>query len=498
MTIRATRQKTGHFLRIVGAGLLGTLLLSGCATNPVTGEQDFVMMSEDQEIAIGRQAHGEILKQYQLYDDPELQRYVQEVGARLAEKSHRSELIYRFHVLDSTEVNAFALPGGYIYITRGLMSFLNSEAELAAVLGHEIGHVTARHGVRQASAAQMAGIGATIGAIFVPQLRTQAGGQLINMAGAALLSGYGREHELESDRLGAEYLARQGYDPKAMLDVIGVLKNQETYDKVLAKAEGREPRAYHGVFASHPDNDTRLQEVVNAANKYQATGQEVRNQSEYLKLIDNMVIGQSAREGILRDNAFYHSEMGFSMQFPKNWRVQNLPDRLVATAPGGKAILQVGVEDINKRITPREFMQSRLGLKKLSAEGRISPDGLEGHSAVSPINTSFGTRNARFNVIYLQDKAYILAGVVKDKNTISQYDTAFLDTAKSFHRITAKERELARPLRIKLIKAEAGMTYKTLAKTVPFTDHAEQRLRLLNGQFPKGEIRAGQWIKTVH
>lgn len=483
---------------LLGTLILSSLLNAGCATNPVTGGQDFVMMSEDQEIAMGRQAHGEVLKQYQLYDNPELQRYVQDVGRKVAAKSHRSDLIYRFHVLDSTEVNAFALPGGYIYITRGLMSFLNSEAELAAVLGHEIGHVTARHSVRQASAAQMAGIGATIGAIFLPQLRTQAGNQMVNMLGSALLSGYGREHELESDRLGAEYLARTGFDPKAMLDVISVLKDQEVYDKVLAESEGREPRAYHGVFASHPDNDTRLQEVITAANQYQVTGQEVRNQKEYLALIDNMVIGQSAREGVLRENSFYHPGMGFSMSFPKGWRVQNLPDRLVASAPGGEAIIQVGVEDINKRITPREFMQSRLGLKKLKAEGQLKPDGLEGYSAVSPIKTSFGTRDARFNVIYLQDKAFVLAGVVKDQSLNSQYDSQFLWTAKSFHRITEKEREVAKPLRIKLIKAKSTTTFQQLAKESPFTDHAEERLRLLNGLFPKGEIKTGQWLKIVH
>lgn len=477
--------------------LMICLLSGGCATNPVTGSQDFVLMSEEQEIAMGRQAHGEVLKQYSLYDDKELQDYVQRVGRSVAGKSHRSELIYRFHLLDSTEINAFALPGGYIYITRGLLSYLNSEAELAAVLGHEVGHVTARHSVRQASAAQMAGIGATIGAIFLPQLRTQAGNQVVNILGSALLSGYGREHELESDRLGAEYLARTGYDPQAMLDVIRVLKNQEMYDKTLAQAEGREPRAYHGLFASHPDNDKRLQEVIAAANQYKANGQEVRNRDQFMHLIDNMVVGESEREGILRDNQFYHADMGFSLGFPKGWIVKNLPDRIIATAPGGAAIMQLGAEDINKRISPREFMQTRLGLKKLVAEGRISPDGLEGYSAVSPIKTSFGMRDARFNVIYLDDKAFILAGVVKEKSQIPQYDPVFIGTAKSFHRITTQEREIAKPLRIHVIKVEPGMSIGQLARQTPFTNHAEERLRLLNGLFPRGEIKAGQMVKIV-
>ena len=484
-------------LLIISSLILSSLLATGCSTNPVTGNKDFVTISEDQEIAMGRQGHGDVMKRYSLYENPELQNYVETVGRKLAAKSHRSGLVYRFHVLDSTEINAFALPGGYIYITRGLMSYLNSEAEFAAVLGHEIGHVTARHSVRQASASQVAGIGATIGAIFLPQLRTQAGQQMVNMAGSAFLSGYGRDHELESDRLGAEYLARTGYDPQAMLDVIGVLKNQQVFDETLAKAEGREPRRYHGVFASHPDNDTRLQQVILAANQYKVTGKEIRNRSEYLALMENLVIGESEKEGITRGNNFYHAGMGFSLTFPKGWKIQNLPDRLVATAPGGGAILQLGAEDINKRISPREFMQTRLGLKKLKAEGKLNPDGLNGHSAVAPIKTSFGTRDARFNVIYLGDKAFILAGVVKDQSQIPAYDKEFLTSAKSFHRITSKEREIAKPLRLHMIKAKPGMTIAKLAKQSPYTDHAEERLRLLNGIFPTGEIKPGQMVKVV-
>ena len=477
--------------------ILSSLLTTGCSTNPVTGNKDFVMISEDQEIAMGRQGHGDVMKRYSLYENQELQDYVERVGRKLALKSHRSGLIYRFHVLDSTEINAFALPGGYIYITRGLMSYLNSEAEFAAVLGHEIGHVTARHSVRQASAAQMTGIGATIGAIFLPQMRTQAGQQMVNMAGSALLSGYGRDHELESDRLGAEYLARTGYDPQAMLDVISVLKNQQVFDETLAKAEGREPRKYHGVFASHPDNDTRLQQVIHAANQYKVNGTEIRNRNEYLALMENLVIGESAKEGITRGNNFYHSGMGFSLAFPKGWKIQNLPDRVVATAPGGGAILQMGAEDINKRISPREFMQTRLKLKNLKAEGRLNPDGLDGYSAVAPIKTSFGQRDARFNVIYLDDKAFILAGVVKDESRIAAYDKAFLASAKSFHRITNKEKEIAKPLRLHVIKAKPGMTIGQLARQTPYTDHAEERLRLLNGIFPTGEIKPGQMVKIV-
>lgn len=212
-------------MKQVNAILLAALLcLAACAVNPVTGGRDFVTMSEQQELALGRKSHQQILGEYSVYPNQSLQSYVQRVGQDIAGRSHRRQLVYRFTVLDSEDVNAFALPGGYIYITRGLLAYLNSEAELAAVLGHEIGHVTARHSVRQHSVAQTASIGATLGAIFIPQMRTQGASQLVNVLGTALLSGYGREHELEADRLGAEYLARAGYSPSAMFDVIKILK----------------------------------------------------------------------------------------------------------------------------------------------------------------------------------------------------------------------------------------------------------------------------------
>ena len=156
--------------------------LSGCASNPVSGKQDFVMMSEQQEIALGRSSDAEVRKQYKVYANPALQSYVDRVGQKVAAHSHRPNIHYHFTVLDTPEINAFALPGGYVYITRGILAYLNSEAEMAAVLGHEVGHVTARHGVRQQSAAQATNIGLSIVSIFVPQLNTQAGHDLSNTA----------------------------------------------------------------------------------------------------------------------------------------------------------------------------------------------------------------------------------------------------------------------------------------------------------------------------
>ena len=238
--------------------LAGTL--PSCATNPVTGEQDLVLLSEDEETELGRNSHKEIMKSYNAYQNPDLLNYVTELGEKLAAVSHRNELIYHFTVLDSPQVNAFAIPGGYVYVTRGMLAYLGSEAELCGVLGHELGHITARHGVKQYSKNQVSGILTTVFGILVGNRQLA---NLSQIASTAILRGFGREAELEADRVGAEYIAKLGYDPYALQKVIGVLKNQEEFDKVLAKEENREPYAYHGVFATHPDNDKRLQEVIN-------------------------------------------------------------------------------------------------------------------------------------------------------------------------------------------------------------------------------------------
>ena len=260
------------------------LALSACSTNPVSGKKDFTLISEQQELAMGAQAHKSILKQKKRYKNAALQSYVNSIGQSLAKHSHRKNIRYTFTVLDDPSVNAFALPGGYVYITTGLMAYLNSEGELAGVLGHEIGHVTARHGVKQ----QSAGIASAILIQVLTKKTGASSGKQYNQVGRALLSGYGRNHELQADKLGAEYLARVGYDPKDMIKVVSVLKAQEEFEKYQARKEGRPARAYHGLFASHPSNDQRLHEVINAANRFKSAGTRPSNHDGYLRHINGL------------------------------------------------------------------------------------------------------------------------------------------------------------------------------------------------------------------
>ncbi len=475
------------------AGALLFLGLTGCAQNPVSGSHDFVMLSEDSEIAQGRTNHPKIIAQYGRYEDEALQAYVQSVGEKLAEVSHRKNLIYRFTVLDSPVINAFALPGGYIYITRGLMAYLNSEAELAAVLGHEIGHVTARHGVRQQSASQAAGLGYLLGSILFPELRGGPSQDLFNLMSGALLSGYGREHELESDGLGAEYLAKAGYEPKAMIEVIRVLKAQETFAAAEAKKQGREAQGYHGLFASHPDNDTRLHEVVGTADKFSVgkKGKVLRRQ--YLENIDGLVFGDSEEQGIRSGRHFYHLAMNFAVDFPISWQVNNRPDSLQAIAVNGLAFIDMRATDINRKLSPREFIKQRLKLSDLRSGEQLNINGLEGYTGLLTLKK----KPVRVSVIYFNDRAFVFFSGVKNSQDFERFDVDFLSTARSFHQLGASEKQLAHSLSLEVLTVSKRDNYASWAGQSRISNSPLSQLKLLNGHYPDGHLSAGTLAKRV-
>ncbi len=471
--------------------LLLALALANCAQNPVTGQPDFVLVSESQEIAIGRREDPKVRSEYGVYDNAQVQQYVSEVGQRLARASHRSNLEYRFLVVDSPEVNAFALPGGYVYITRGMLPYLNSEAELAAVLGHEIGHVTARHAVQRLTASTAANVSASVLQIFVPQTRGALGDNAINLLGGALLSGYGREQELVADRLGAEYLARTGYDPQATVKVLGLLKNQELFDAEIARAEGREPRRYSGLFATHPDNDTRLQQVVSEAARFKQTTTRTA-QEDYLRRIDRVVFGDSPSQGIVRNNDFYHAELGFALRFPAGWRVQNRPQSVTATSPQGEALIELRAAG-PARGSPAEVLRSKVSL---GFGGQVTTTTINGLPA-AVANTTIGGQPARVASVFLGKLAYLIGARARSSAAFNQYQGEIEASLASFRAITDQERQLARPLRLRVITAPAGLTFAELARRSPLGQFAEGYLRVINGLYPAGEPAAGQPLKIV-
>ena len=466
--------------------------LLGCASNPVTGQQDFVLMTEDQEIDLGEKYSKEVLRQYRAYDDPDLQAYVSRIVEELAANSHRNHLIFHATVLDSPEVNAFALPGGYIYITRGIMAYMNSEAELAGVLGHEIGHVTARHSVKQHSASTVTGLFATV---IAATAGVAQAGDAANIAGTALVRGYGRGHELEADRLGAEYLAKTGYDPQEMIDVVEILKDQEEFDKKLAEAEGREPRRYHGLFSTHPSNDKRLQEVISAAKVYKSDNTR-KEDGTFLKLTDGMVFGTSEREGVLRNHKFYHRKLGITLAFPKNWKIDNLPTELIATTQTKDAIMQVTLEDLNKKRSPEEFIKAEFG-EDLKAGEKISTESYKGYTGIAVVNTPFGRQDTRIGVVFKDKQVFKFLATAKTPELMDQYDNEFISTISSLRALKPEEDKLAEARRIKLIKAKEGDTFEKYARSSPLTSYATDQLRLINGLFPDGQPTPGEFVKII-
>ncbi|WP_416340155.1 M48 family metalloprotease [Pseudomonas sp. C11] len=465
--------------------------LAGCAVNPATGRSDFVMMSERQELDLGARYNQEILKQNPRYDDARLQAYIQRVGERVARSSHRNQLKYVFTLVDSPDVNAFALPGGYIYIHRGLLAYLNSEAELAAVLGHEVGHVTARHSVRQQSQSmawgllgQAAAIGTGVGAV----------GDVANVMGNAFVRGYGRDMELEADGIGAQYLARAGYDPQAMIEVVKVLKNQETFAQDQAAKRGEavpDSGGYHGLFDTHPDNDRRLQEVIGPARAL-AGGQQEVGRDVFLQMLDGLVFGDSASSGIRRGQHFYHGPLDFTLSYPPGWQMVNRPDVLIGHSTDEQAFIAMTLEAADKRLTPAEFLRKRAGSQRLVAGEALQVGALRGYTAVLP-----GQSARRVAVIYRGDSAFLFVAAVKGRASLETEDERFLSVIRSFRALTAQERKLAQPVRLQLVRAKAGQRLANLVGQGAAAEGGEARLRLLNNLYPSGEPRAGDWVKTL-
>ena len=308
-----------------------------------------------------------------------------------------------------------------------------------------------------------------------------------------MLSGYGREHELESDGLGAEYLARAGYDPQAILDVLRTLKAQGDYAAAQAKAEGRQPQSYHGLFASHPDEDTRLKEVLTKAS-FLAPDKPADNGRDD-------VPEAHRRHGVRRQRGAGHPPRQpllsprprtSRLEFPPGWRLENRPDRLLAIAPGGKAQAQLTSQDLNQRETPREFMIRRLGIKNPAGE-EISPAGLPGYTAPLKIQG----RPGRVSVIFHRNQAYVLASVALDGADSQAVDAAMRQTALGFHPLREDEKALAEPLRLRLKPAVAGDSFAALAKGSRLPGDAQAQLRLLNGHYPQGEPKPGDILKIV-
>jgi predicted Zn-dependent protease len=471
--------------------MLPALLLLGLFAGDVTA------MTEEEEIRLGRQLHVQVLREYRVYRDERLHEYVNEIGERLVAVSERPELDFTFTVLDSPEVNAFAGPGGYVYVSRGLITYLNSEAQLAAVIGHEIGHVTGRHASR-AEANQ--GVSNALGILAAIAIGLPGAQELGNLAGTVLQRGYGRGRELEADESGARYLAAAGYDPNAMIEVIGILKDQELFEIEQAQAEDREPRVYHGLFATHPRADTRLQEVVGAAGEARrnATGNVV-NQFKFLQFIEGMTFGQALADPRVARGEQHHPDMGIGLRVPLGWVVQMGGKQLTAKAMDGDALLQVTTYRLSRGGSPRDMLLRRVGRgADLVGEQALTVNENPAYTAIARATTSpFGRRDVRYGVVFIGSDAYVLAGAARDPDRPDQFDREFMRAFESVRPLTSRERRAARPRTIGLARVEPGMSLAHFAALSRLSQYAEQELRLMNGMYPDGEPEVGSYIKVL-
>jgi predicted Zn-dependent protease len=452
-------------------------------------------MTENREKEIGLEEHEKVLASMPVYNDEQLQAYVTKVGNKVAAVGDRPDLEYTFTIIDSPEINAFALPGGYVYVNRGLLTFMNSEADLAAVLGHEIGHITARHGVQQQARGAMARTAAQVGGI-VTAVATGSGyvgsqiSQVASIWAQTGLSGYGREDELEADSLGAEYIREAGYDATAMINVVTVLKNQEDFSRQINNGGG----GYHGLFATHPRNDTRLQEAIASVAALGEGAISETDNSEFRKHIDGLILGASnASQTAETRNRYYQKLLSYTVVFPDGWQVAETTTTVTAVQPG-VGDMRIETQRLQQNITPRDFIRDGLGISDLQKSESLEQYRLLGHTGLVQ---AAGGNMERVAVIYYGPRAFVFRGQISDSAALDEIDAMLLSSIRTFRAIQQGEVVTGSEARLKYVQASEFFDFAIVAKESRIANYPEETLRLLNGYYPTGKPQAGEWVKLV-
>ncbi len=478
------RPRTSRFLLVP---LLASLCLApaGCATNPATGKRQFSLISEAQEIEMGREYDKQIVAQLGLYPDTALQRYVQELGSRMAALSERPNLPWTFRVLDDPVVNAFALPGGFIYVTRGILAHLDSEAELVAVLGHEIGHVTARHSVSRMSTQQLAQLGLAIGTVIRPELAGYA--DLASAGLGMLFLKYGRDDEREADDLGFRYLRRVGYDPREMPGVFEMLAAVSE-----ASGGGRVPEW----LSTHPDPENRRQRIEQllAGMTEDLSGARVERES-YIRRLNGLVFGDNPREGFFRNNLFLHPELRFQFTFPSGWTTANQKDAVYAVSPNQDAIVQITLESQATPSAAANAFFGQQGLTVLQRPASASINGLEAVSGAFAANTQQGAIGGTVAFISHGGAVYRVLAYSAEARYAS-YRSVFEQTIRSFNRLTDPAALAVQPMRLEIVRLDRAMTIDEFMRRYPGPASAAT-IALLNNVPAGGTLPSGSLVKRV-
>ena len=483
------RRKVSIPARCLAAALLAAQVAGagGCATNPVTGKKEVSLVSKGQELQMGQESDPAVIAEYGLYNDQELQNYVNGVGQKLGKASHLPNLVWHFRVLDSPVVNAFAIPGGYIYLTRGIMAYLNSEAQLAGVLGHEITHVTARHSAQQITRSQLAGIGILAGAVFVDAFRPYSG---IAQQGLGLLFlKYGRDDENEADALGIQYSTKAGYDPREVPATYATLKR-------IGERTGSSRPTF---LSTHPDPGDREQRTTQLAKAaYESAHRELAiNASTFRGQIEGVVYGDDPRNGYFVGNRFYHPELRFQMIFPQGWKTANQPSAVLAANEAAGAAMQLTlVGTSSTSMSPADYVASLKSKGEiLDAAGRS--ENFRDYPAwlgTIRVNTDSGAKDLLAAWVRIKAGQFLqILGQAKSQTSADQ----FYASVRSIAALTDASKLNVTPDKI---------TIRTAPRTAPFSEIwssigggaiSVEDAAILNSTRATATIQSGTPIKTV-
>ena len=480
----------------------GGIIIGGSVPQKNRAPTITTFTSEARLKEIGAEQHEDLLKTQSLYEDESLLEYVRYVGSQVAKSSEQPDLDYQFFILDYAGVNAFASPGGYIYISRGLLSFLNSEAQLAAILGHEIAHVSARHFRRRGNKDALGRTAATA-AGFVTGIATGSNylGYQLNEIGSiwalTASAGFGRELELEADGLSAEYLLESGYDPEAMFDLLTILKDQEDFTQHIAGTGGD---SYHGSFASHPRTDRRLQEIIGNAGKLNSNVAQIGNE-RFRENLDGLILGASSASKTTDErNRYYQDLLGYTVVFPDEWQIDETTTTVTATN-AAQGSIHIEVQRIQDNIEPGAFIRDKMSIEGLQKSEKLEQYQLLGHTGIAVSPETGNTE--RIAAIYLGPRVFIFRAEITDAEAIDEIDDLLLSSIRTFRAIQQGEAASTTVAKIKFVQAseffDFSVVAKGLASGAQLSDLTlvEGMLRLLNGYYPRGTPEAGEWVKLI-
>jgi predicted Zn-dependent protease len=453
-----------------------------CSTNPATGERRVSLISEGREIEMGKEADKQISAQLGLYDNQQLQAYVNQLGQDMARLSERPNLPWTFRVIDDPMVNAFALPGGYIYITRGILSHLNSQDQLEGVLGHEIGHVTAKHSVYRISEQQLLQIGFGVAMIAKPELQ-----QFADIAGLGLgllYLKYGRDDEREADMLGVRYMTRVNSDPSHLVGVMEVLERVSS-----AQGQGRIPQW----LSTHPDPGNRISLIREHIDTLQNNNPQSSDPANYLAMLDGVVFGQNPREGYFKNNLFLHPEMQFSFTFPEGWTYINQKQAVLAVSKNEDAIIQISLTDEpNPESAARKFFAQQ-GVSGNTQS--TSVNGLPASSGAFTAATQQG--NLSGNALYLSHNNRVFQILAfGTQNSWRSYEAPAANSLRSFNIVTDPNVLNVQPQRLKIVTVNQQMTLRQAAAQYSPNTPVET-IAMINQLTPDAQVASGTRIKVV-